>query len=328
MNLDEAAQRLGALPGVRVLRGEPLSRHTRFGIGGPAGLLAETNCEPSFTSMIRILRDAGSPYLVIGEGTNLIVSDGGYPGAVLRYTASRISLSGSRVHAEAGAALQTLVDATIDWGLKNIHTMTGIPGTTGAAVYGNAGAYGHSISESVHAVRFFDGAAVREFTRPECEFHYRESVFKRRKDWVVLSVTLDLEPAEPAELRRAAGEILAIRNQKYPPSMKCAGSIFKNLLFAELPPAVAARVPERVVREGKVPSAYFLEEVGAKGMTRGGIRVAAYHANLIYNEGNGDAADLVQLISELKDRVRDRFALNLEEEVQYVGFQNEPVKIV
>ena len=326
INLDEAAQRLSALPGVRVLRDEPLARHTRFGIGGPAGMLAETDCEPSFASMIETVRDARIPYVVIGGGTNLIVSDSGYPGTVLRYTASGLLVTGTRVIAQAGGTLQSLVDSTIAWGLQNLHTMTGIPGTTGAAVYGNAGAYGHSISESVRSVRFFDGSELRELTGPECEFRYRESVFKRRKEWIILSVGLELERGETDDLRRRADEILTIRNQKYPPTMKCAGSIFKNLLLAELPPSVAAQVPERVIREGKVPSAYFLEEVGAKGMSRGDIRVATYHANLIYNEGNGTAADLVQVISNLKQRVRDRFALDLEEEVQYVGFADEALQ--
>jgi UDP-N-acetylmuramate dehydrogenase len=117
-----------------------------------------------------------------------------------------------------------------------------------------------------------------------------------------------------------ADEILAIRNEKYPPTMKCAGSIFKNLILAELPPHVASRVPETVVREGKVPSAYFLEQVGAKGLVNGGIRVATYHANLIYNDGTGTAAETCAVIDVLKARVRGEFALELEEEVRYVGF--------
>ena len=101
--------------------------------------------------------------------------------------------------------------------------------------------------------------------------------------------------------------------------MKCAGSIFKNLLLRELPPHVAAAVPSVVVREGKVPAAHFLEQVGAKGAERGAIRVATYHANLIYNAGGGSAADLCLLVADLKSRVRDRFGIKLEEEVQYVG---------
>jgi UDP-N-acetylmuramate dehydrogenase len=103
-------------------------------------------------------------------------------------------------------------------------------------------------------------------------------------------------------------------------TMKCAGSIFKNLLLSDLPDAVARQVPERVIREGKVPAAYFLEEVNAKGMTRGDIHVATYHANLVYNAGAGTAADLRAVIAELKSRVERKFGLTLEEEVQYVGF--------
>jgi UDP-N-acetylmuramate dehydrogenase len=110
-----------------------------------------------------------------------------------------------------------------------------------------------------------------------------------------------------------------VRNEKFPVTMKCAGSIFKNLLLEDLPPAVAAEVPANAVREGKVPAAWFLEQVGAKGCRRGDIHVAAYHANLIYNAGAGTASDLRALIEDLKARVRARFGMDLEEEVQYVG---------
>ena len=168
-------------------------------------------------------------------------------------------------------------------------------------------------------MRFFDGDCVRVFDNAACEFHYRESVFKRRKDWIIFSTELHLTPADAAALRQTAGGIVKVRNEKFPVTMKCAGSIFKNFLLAELPPAVAAAVPAKVVREGKVPAAYFLEQVGAKGMPRGDIHVAAYHANLIYNAGAGTAADLCALIAELKERVRRQFAVELEEEVQYVG---------
>jgi UDP-N-acetylmuramate dehydrogenase len=100
--------------------------------------------------------------------------------------------------------------------------------------------------------------------------------------------------------------------------MCCAGSIFKNLIFAELPEAVRARVPAKVIREGKVPSAYFLEQAEGKGMVLGGMKVADYHANLIYNQGGGTPAELRELISELKRRVLERFGIELEEEVQYI----------
>jgi UDP-N-acetylmuramate dehydrogenase len=323
----ETYQRLRALPELTVLTDAPLSRYTRFGIGGPADLYAETKDAGTFIKAMKIARSSGMETVVIGGGTNLIVSDDGFRGLVLKFASDGIRADGTQIHVDAGAVLQTLVDFTIDRGLKGIETMTGIPGSVGAAVYGNAGAYGHSISERVTSVRFIDGGELREFDNAACEFHYRESVFKRRKEWIIVSAALALEPADAGELRAAADKILNVRNAKYPPTMKCAGSIFKNFLLAELPPKVAAEVPAKVVIEGKVPSAWFLEQVGAKGMRSGDIHVADYHANLIYNAGNGTAADLVELIQELKRRVERKWGIPLEEEVQYVGFAEEAVTV-
>ncbi len=311
---------LASIPNVSVSERMLLSDRTRFGIGGLAELYVEAASEPAFSAALRIARSSGANYNVIGSGTNLIVADEGFKGIVLRLTAHTISHAGAIVRAETGAELQALVDYSIRHGLRGLETMTGIPGSVGAAVYGNAGAYGHSIDERVELVRFLDGDTIRNLTGPECRFRYRESVFKERKDWIILGVELRMTPAPAAELREIADDILKVRLAKYPADMKCAGSIFKNLILAELPESVRGQIPDRVVREGKAPSAYFLEEVGAKGMHSGGVRVADYHANLIYNEGGGTARELRALIDELKSRVRARFGLELEEEVQYVGF--------
>ncbi|HUE21163.1 MAG TPA: UDP-N-acetylmuramate dehydrogenase [Bryobacteraceae bacterium] len=318
--MDLTLARLSEIPNLTISRDAPLSAYTRFGIGGPADIYAETESVEAFIQALAVARASGCDYMVMGGGTNLIVSDSGFRGIMLRFAARRILAAGDRVQCDAGAVLQCLVDFSIDRGLQGLETLAGIPGSVGAAVYGNAGAYGHSISECVRAVRFFDGVRVRLFDNGECEFHYRESVFKRHKDWIVFSAELRLTPADATVLRQRADDIVKVRNEKFPVTMKCAGSIFKNFLLAELPPAVAAQVPATVVREGKVPAAYFLEQAGAKGMSRGDIHVACYHANLIYNSGGGTAADLRALIGELKARVRRQFAVELEEEVQYVGY--------
>jgi UDP-N-acetylmuramate dehydrogenase len=316
----ETIERLANLPNLAISEGALLSRHTRFGIGGPAQVYVETADEHSFIEALNLARSSGASYTIIGEGTNLIVSDSGFPGVVLRFTASAIQNHDTTVRAEAGAELQSLVDYCIDRGLQGLETMTGIPGSVGAAVYGNAGAYGHSIDGRVRQVRFFDGTGIREFGNASCEFRYRESVFKRHKDWIIFSTELEMSVSTPGSLRKTADEIFEIRQAKYPASMKCAGSIFKNLLLAELPESVRRQVPERVIREGKVPSAFFLEQVGAKGIQNGDIHVADYHANLIYNQGHGTASQLCQVITDLKARVRERFGLELEEEVQYIGY--------
>jgi len=335
MNPAQGAQEvmdgLSRLNGVTLLRDVPLSHYTRFGIGGPADLYLETADPATFAQALAIVRSGGLDWVVIGGGTNLIVADEGFRGVCLKLTSNLISADGLRVDVESGATLQALVDFTVVRGLKGLETMTGIPGSAGAAVYGNAGAYGHSIQERVRVVRFLDtGDAVhqfadREFGNVECEFQYRESAFKHNKQFIILSATLEMEPGDAAALQETSGRILALRNRKYPPTMRCAGSIFKNFLLAQLPPHVVSAIPPAVVIEGKVPSAWFLEQVGAKGMKRGGIEVADYHANLIYNAGGGTARELVQIVSELKDRVRRRWGIALEEEVQYVGF-TEPAR--
>jgi UDP-N-acetylmuramate dehydrogenase len=314
---------LNGIPELECSENVPLSRVTRFAIGGPARILADASSEAALIATLDLIRDANHPHALIGGGSNLVADDRGFAGVVLRYTAKHIEIDGGVdggvVRVAAGAVLQDLVDSTIAAGLEGLHTMTGIPGWVGGAIYGNAGAYGHSIHEFVESVRFLDGSTVREIGNAACEFHYRDSVFKRRKDWIVLETTLRLPAGDASALHSAAAGILKVRNEKYPPAMHCAGSIFKNLILAELPDSVRAQVPERVIREGKVPSAYFLELAGAKGMVLGGVRVADYHANLIYNTGGGTAQQVRELIETLKNRVKDRSGLLLEEEVQYLS---------
>src|SRR3974390_2876070 len=201
LTTEKPEQRLAAIPNLTISTGEPLWRHTRFGIGGPADLYAETSSTDSFIAALMAARASGIETVVIGGGTNLIVSDAGFRGIVLRYRGAQLESHGLCVHAEAGADLQDLVDFTIDRGLRGLETLAGIPGSVGAAVYGNAGAYGHSIAELVVEVQFFDGESVRVFANQECRFQYRGSVFKSHKEWIIFSTALRLDAADAAVLR-------------------------------------------------------------------------------------------------------------------------------
>ena len=316
-----AVARFAAIPNVTAHVDVPLSRYTRFQIGGPAALLCETADANAFTHALHLARSLALPPMVLGGGTNLVVSDAGYDGVILRFAGTEVAADGELLRVESGAVLQYVVDESIQLGLQGLETMTGIPGYLGGAVYGNAGAYGHSIQEIVESVLVTDGEAVFTMHNQDCQFRYRESIFKERKEWVILSADLKFQRGDREVLATTAGEIRTIRDAKYPPTMRCAGSIFKNVFFAELPQSAQAEVPRNLVRDGKVPSAWFLEQANVKGMRRGDIQVASYHANLVYNDGAGTSADLVAVIDELKKRVRDRFGFDLEEEVQYVGFE-------
>ena len=315
-------ERIARIPNLQVAIDIPLARHTRFALGGPVDVFVETRSTDALSEAIRVVLGSGFPYFAVGEGTNLIAADQGFRGVVIRYTADEIAADGNLVRAGAGASLWGLVDFTVERGLRGLETLAGIPGSLGAAIYGNAGAYGHSISERVVQLSVLDGERIVQIANRECEFEYRGSFFKRKKSFVILSAELVLEPADGVELRRVADDIVRTRNEKFPPTLKCAGSIFKNLLLAHLAPDVRSQIPESVIREGKVPAAFFLERIGAKGMSRGDIHVAAHHANLIYNGGRGTAGDLCALIDLLKQRVLDSFGVKLEEEVQYLGFND------
>ena len=321
MHLSAAAKRLAAIPHVTTHVAAPLSQYTRFQIGGPAALLCDIRDADAFREALGVIEGSALPRMVIGGGTNLVVSDAGFDGVVLRFTGDAIRQRGNMLHAQAGAVLQSVVDASLELALEGLETMTGIPGYLGGAVYGNAGAYGHSIQEIVERVDVTDGHTVFSMTGAECQFSYRESIFKANKQWVILAADLRFENGDREVLTKVATEIRITRDKKYPPTMKCAGSIFKNVFFAELPEATQVEVPRNLVRDGKVPSAWFLEQTDVKGLRRGDIQVATYHANLIYNDGAGKASDLVAVIEELKGRVRERFKFDLEEEVQYVGFE-------
>jgi UDP-N-acetylmuramate dehydrogenase len=301
---------LRQIPSLTVLPQEPLSAHTRFWLGGPCLLLADAASEPAYLAAHKLFASSGLPWTTIGGGTNLIVSDAGYPGAVLRYSAAALTREATVVTAGAGADLNVLIDFANAHGLAGIESMAGIPGWAG------------------ESVRFFDGAHVRQFTNAECAFRYRYSIFKDNKRWQILAASLNLKPGDADKLRARSAEIRATRDAKFPPTMRCAGSIFKNLLFAELPPAAQAAVPANRVIEGKVPAGWFLEQAGMKGFQRGGIHVASYHANLVYNDGSGTTAELVETLKEMKRRVFERYGLELEEEVQFVGFPSKPTNLV
>src|SRR5262249_55889305 len=155
---EETLARLAGIPNLTVSTDTPLALYTRFGIGGPADLYAETETVEAFITALAVARETGVSTVVIGGGTHLIVSRTGFRGLVLRYRGDRLLAANGRVVAQAGAVLQDLVDFAIANGLKGLETLAGIPGSVGAAVYGNAGAYGHSLAERVVRVQFYDGA--------------------------------------------------------------------------------------------------------------------------------------------------------------------------
>lgn len=300
----------------------PLKDYTTLGIGGPARYFVEVIAEEQLKKAIEFAEEHHTPHLIIAGGSNLLVNDTGFYGVVIKLSQTEINLEkDSKVRVLSGTSLQELVDFANEHGLAGIEKMTGIPGSVGGALYGNAGAYGQTISDKVIRIRVLENGQTRWMDKNECNFEYRESGFKGQKDIVILEAEFKFEEGQKEDLQNISAEILKKRLAKYPHGVRCPGSFFKNWFLADLPEDVAADAPKDFY--GKVPAWYFLEKVGAKGAKRGKVRILESHANLIVNEGGGNADDFFKLAKEYKNKVKEKFNINLEPEVQLIGFNED-----
>lgn len=312
--LDFLKQELGD----KVKEGVPFSSLTTIGIGGPARLFIQVGREEELKQTLSKATKHGIPSIIISGGSNLLVSDSGYEGLVIKVNIADIKKEDGVMQVMAGTNLADLVDFCNSHGLSGLEKLAGIPGSVGGAIYGNAGAYGQAISDKLIRVRVFDRERDYWLTKKECKFDYRESGFKKRKNLIILEAEFKPDDADPGELKKISQETVKKRQEKYPPGTKCPGSLFKNVLLEKLP----KHLQNEILKDyyGKVPAWYFLEKVGAKGQKKGGIKIADYHANLFINEGGGKAVDFFGLAKEYKSKVKEKFAVDLEPEVQLIGF--------
>lgn len=284
----------------RVLYGEPLGKHTSFGIGGPADIMIFPEGVDDVRAALAFCRLAGLSYLVLGGGSNLLVRDGGFRGMVLHLDAAfqQLAAEGTRVRAGAGVRLSRLVAFCSKQALTGVECLAGIPGTVGGAVKGNAGAAGGSIADHLAAVELvMPEGNPQAFSRDLLEFSYRRSSLP--EGCVILEATFDLEQGDPVRIRRQVSENLLERNRRQPVEWRSAGSIFKN------PPGDYA---------GRL-----VEKVNLKGIRYGDACISSKHGNFIINLGKATAMDVLALVDVIKRRVREEMNVELELEVRVVG---------
>lgn len=294
-----------------------LKNVTSLEIGGPAKKYVPVTSVEELVEAVKFASGNNMDYLVIGGGSNLLVSDQGVDKLIIKNEISGIQREGNILKVKSGTVLQDLVNYSIQLGLSGLQKLTGIPGTVGGAIYGNAGAYGQSISDYLMQVTAFNGTEEENFTRDECSFDYRYSVFKKNH-YTILEVSFELEPSTTELLNTESQEILEKRLVKYPAGIKCPGSFFKNIVASTLPGEIAEKLKEKIVY-GKVPAGTLLEEVGAKGDHQGNIYIADYHANLFINRGEGNAEDFYNLAKKYAQKVYEKYGIKLEPEVQLIN---------
>lgn len=304
---------------IKILESIPLAPYTTLGIGGPARHFVQVKDEDKLKEAIDWSREKRVEYFIIAGGSNLLISDDGYDGLIIKLSFGGLTRDGKVVQVGAGETLQNLVDFANENGLAGAEKLAGIPGSIGGAIFGNAGAYGQTISDKINRVRVFEGGEAKWLEKEECGFEYRDSGFKTKKNVVILEAEFIFDEGDSEELIKASKETILKRSQKYIPRIKCPGSFFKNVLIVKLPKEMQKSMPKDYF--GKAPAWWFLEQVGAKGAKKGGITIADFHANLFVNEEGGSAQDFYDLAKEYQNKVKEKFGIKLEPEVQLVGFE-------
>lgn len=296
-----------------------LKPYTTLNIGGPAKLFTEVSTKEQLIDALKYAKNNNIPFKVIGGGSNLLINDNGTPLFIIKNSIGTIHITSDRVTVHSGTILQEFVDKIIAHGLSGAHKLTGIPGTVGGAVYGNAGAYGQTISDHLDTITCLnDDFEEVTIGNDAAKFSYRDSIFKRNNA-TVLSATFTFPFADKIELQKESDQILKTRLVRYPKGTKCPGSFFKNIVADTLPEETIKKIPADKIVYGKVPAGALLELVGAKGDHEGDIFIAPYHANLFVNKGEGTARDFYSLAEKYFKKVKETFDVELEPEVQFIN---------
>jgi len=310
---------------VKINKNVPLKDFTTYKIGGPARAYVKVSQAEELPEVFEGIRGIHQPYVVLGGGSNVIIADRGFPGTVIHMQTRGITQEDDRLVIEAGEPLAQVVAASVAAGLAGLEWASGIPGTLGGAVLGNAGAFYGNMAQAVKSVEVFDPitSEFKIYSGAECEFSYRSSRLKKTGE-VIVRATLALTPGDPTELKRKADQIKEYRLGRHPqePSV---GSVFQNITdmkfikpFIEGNPD--AREHYKLRWKGKIPSAYLIEAAGLKGFRIGGAQIAHKHSAFIINTGRATAEQVAMMTGLIKERVWNKFGVYLREEVRYIGF--------
>lgn len=306
----------------QVRRNVPLKEYSAYRIGGPASYFLETDDITVLSDALVAAQEELVPFFIMGSATNLLISDSGFAGLVVRPQFRSLSVEGTRLRAGAGALMADVLSFAIENSLSGLEWAGGLPGTVGGAIRGNAGAFGGETKDSVHEVMSLDmsDTQMRRITRMrnECDFSYRNSIYKEpdRKELIV-EAEFNLSHGDPEKIRLLVDEKIRYRAERHPMDVPNVGSTFKNVPLDRVPDAMRAVIAHVVKTDPfpVVPAAYLISETKLQGVQIGGAMISPKHPNFIVNVDNARARDVEELISLIKDAVREKFGIILEEEV-------------
>ncbi|OHA76760.1 MAG: UDP-N-acetylenolpyruvoylglucosamine reductase [Candidatus Wildermuthbacteria bacterium RIFCSPLOWO2_12_FULL_40_9] len=297
-----------------------LKKHTTFRVGGFAEYFFIAKNSDDLVRAVIAARELKIPFFILGDGSNLLVSDSGFQGLVIKARNNQYKIEHQKICADSGVAVSVLVKESVKRGLSGLEWAGGLPGTLGGAIRGNAGAFGGEIKDSVVEVEFLDNQnKVRKFSNKNCAFSYRSSIFKK-KSFIILSVIIKFQKGDRNKLSKVAKSHIIYRRTKHPLNYPNAGSIFKNCDFKKAPKAIKKRFLSVVKKDPFpiIPTALVILEAGLSGKRVGNAQISKKHSNYIVNLGGAKASDVKKLIKIVKDTVKNKFNLVLEEEIQII----------
>lgn len=301
----------------------PLKKYTTFKIGGKAKYFFEAKTNQELVEALKAAKKMKMPFFILGEGSNVLVSDKGFSGLVIKLQTKNYKLKTNYLWAQAGVSFATLVKETGKKGLAGLEWAGGLPGTLGGAVFGNAGAFGGETKDNIVWVEALDkNFKIRKFTKKQCQFKYRSSIFKKR-GWIVLSAMIKMKNGNRKKIQAIARLHIQQRRERGPLEYPNIGSIFKNCDLKDVPEN-ALLLFKNVIKVDPFPviptAAVIAKTQSLMGIKVGGAQVSIKHPNFIINLGKARAKDVVTLIKLVKQKVKRKFGIVLEEEVRYVGF--------
>ncbi|MDP3991102.1 MAG: UDP-N-acetylmuramate dehydrogenase [Candidatus Nealsonbacteria bacterium] len=296
-----------------------LKNYTTFKIGGPADYFFVSENKTDLLQAIRLAKKKNLPFFILGGGSNLLISDRGYKGLVIKIKNQKMKAVNENISAEAGVTLNKLVSLSLNNNLTGLEWAAGIPGTVGGAVRGNAGAFGESMQNVVENVEVFDvkNNKFKKLRKTDCQFSYRNSVFKENPNLVILSCEFLLKLERKKKIQGKIEKNLSYRKLHHP-KQPSAGSIFKNVSQRTLKKDFFKRFPEaqKVIKENVLPTAFLIDMCGLRGKRIGGAQISETHPNFIINTGKATSKDVLSLIRFVKTKIKQKTGIEIKEEIK------------
>jgi len=300
-----------------------LRKYSTFKIGGRASYFFEAKNKKNLIKALTWAKDSCLPVFILGGGSNILFSDKGFNGLVIKINISGIKKEKNIVCAGAGVYLNKMVKFAKENNLSGLEWAAGIPGTIGGAVFGNAQAFNKRISDIVKSVEIVDlnSLEIKKISKNKCGFKTKSSFFKKKKNSVIIGVCLKLKKGKKEEIQKKIREHQDYRKKKHPLEFPSAGSVFINPEIKIKSKKILKEFPEikEFNKKGFVHAGFLIEKCGLKGKKIGGAKISEKHGNFIVNYNNAKAKDVLDLIKIIKEKVKRKFQISLKEEIQIVG---------